>query len=329
MKKDAHTELETKLSELASGGVLTSHEKASVRNALIFHMHQTTIETPSVVSPYYTWFVRSPVVAAAMIVLFAGGGTVAAGTQADPGDFLYTFKIHVLEPTQASLIVSDAHRTAFEIERVDRRLHEYATIAQQDSTTEHEQLLAESLSESIARVTQTAESLATQDDTELAFSTNAELLAVLQAHAVVLDAVDPDVTVTEVEHVVEGGIAETENSDYLLRASLKSGGVTASQLERRSEVVRAARDFMIEQSENESLSSVDRVAVERALALVHEIIADAEMARAAGDLSSAYLLYIEADQRLTELETTVAADDSFGIGIHLTDAAPTSDVHEE
>jgi hypothetical protein len=89
--------------------------------------------SPDVVAPRRRW--RKAVVAVALTSVVAGGGAVAASTQALPGDMLYGLKRQV-EDVQLALAGSDLSRGREHLEQADARLSEVEALASSSSASE-------------------------------------------------------------------------------------------------------------------------------------------------------------------------------------------------
>ena len=83
-------------------------------------------------APFLTFFLR-PVPAVLLIMFFvvSGSGISFAAEGALPGDFLYPVKVAVNEEIRARLAFSDEAKTEWEAARVERRLEEAETLAEQ------------------------------------------------------------------------------------------------------------------------------------------------------------------------------------------------------
>lgn len=116
--------------------VMSSHEKASIKVALMSHAASTLKhETRAVRTSWMVWGFRGSVSLASLFIVFAG--TAYASQDSLPGETLYTMKVHVVEEMVAFTKITADERVAYDIRLMENRLHEIKEVAKQGVTTPH------------------------------------------------------------------------------------------------------------------------------------------------------------------------------------------------
>jgi hypothetical protein len=317
-----HDPIESSLERLPEVVSLRADEKAATRETLLSFMEQGRKSVPS---PYAWLFGPGVRVAATLllVVMIGGGGIASAAEGARPGDALYVVKLKVTEPARTALIFDTEKRTKFKVERADKRLKEFAVVAAADNPDpETTALIAESLSESISEVSEEVATLSATGQADEALTANADLQSLLEAHSEVLDAItgkNPSASedVATISASVDTGIAATENVERSLVEALEPTLTTDEPVAERAVEAEVSIAELLKQIEAESaaIDVADRENIASRLSEINEIVAEAWALREAGDRKGAYLLYTEANQRLSELKTRVEADRDLGIGI--------------
>lgn len=317
-----HDPIETSLERLSEAVSLRAEEKAAGRERLVAFMEQGRKPVPS---PYAWLFGPGVRVAAGMllVVVIGGGGIVSAAEGSRPGDTLYVVKLKVTEPARTALILDKEKRTKFKVERADKRLKEFAVAAAAENPDpETTALIAESLADSIKDVSDEVATLTATGDAGEALATNAGLQSLLEAHSDVLDAIEeknPSVSedVAAISVSVDSGIAATENVERSLVDALEPALTSDEPVAERAVEAEVSIAELLQQIETESaaIDVTDRENIAQRLGEINEIVAEAWELREAGDRKGAYLLYTEANQRLSELKTRVEADRDLGIGV--------------
>jgi len=317
-----HDPIETSLERLSEAVSLRAEEKAAGRERLVAFMEQGRKPVPS---PYAWLFGPGVRVAAGMllVVVIGGGGIVSAAEGSRPGDTLYVVKLKVTEPARTALILDKEKRTKFKVERADKRLKEFAVAAAAENPDpETTALIAESLADSIKDVSDEVATLTATGDAGEALATNAGLQSLLEAHSEVLDAIEeknPSASedVAAISVSVDSGIAATENVERSLVDALEPALTSDEPVAERAVEAEVSIAELLQQIETESaaIDVADRENIAQRLGEINEIVAEAWELREAGDRKGAYLLYTEANQRLSELKTRVEADRDLGIGV--------------
>lgn len=317
-----HDPIESSLERLPEVVSLRADEKAATRETLLSFMEQGRKSVPS---PYAWLFGPGVRVAATLllVVMIGGGGIASAAEGARPGDALYVVKLKVTEPARTALIFDTEKRTKFKVERADKRLKEFAVVAAADNPDpETTALIAESLSESISEVSEEVATLSATGQADEALTANADLQSLLEAHSEVLDAItekNPSASedVATISASVDTGIAATENVERSLVEALEPTLTTDEPVAERAVEAEVSIAELLKQIEAESaaIDVADRENIASRLSEINEVVAEAWALREAGDRKGAYLLYTEANQRLSELKTRVEADRDLGIGI--------------
>lgn len=317
-----HDPIETSLERLSEAVSLRAEEKAAGRERLVAFMEQGRKPVPS---PYAWLFGPGVRVAAGMllVVVIGGGGIVSAAEGSRPGDTLYVVKLKVTEPARTALILDKEKRTKFKVERADKRLKEFAVAAAAENPDpETTALIAESLADSIKDVSDEVATLTATGDAGEALATNAGLQSLLEAHSEVLDAIEeknPSASedVAAISVSVDSGIAATENVERSLVDALEPALTSDEPVAERAVEAEVSIAELLQQIETESaaIDVADRENIAQRLGEINEIVAEAWELREAGDRKGAYLIYTEANQRLSELKTRVEADRDLGIGV--------------
>lgn len=317
-----HDPIETSLERLSEAVSLRAEEKAAGRERLVAFMEQGRKPVPS---PYAWLFGPGVRVAAGMllVVVIGGGGIVSAAEGSRPGDTLYVVKLKVTEPARTALILDKEKRTKFKVERADKRLKEFAVAAAAENPDpETTALIAESLADSIKDVSDEVATLTATGDAGEALATNAGLQSLLEAHSDVLDAIEeknPSASedVAAISVSVDSGIAATENVERSLVDALEPTLTSDEPVAERAVEAEVSIAELLQQIETESaaIDVTDRENIAQRLGEINEIVAEAWELREAGDRKGAYLIYTEANQRLSELKTRVEADRDLGIGV--------------
>ncbi len=311
--------IESKLERLKGAVSLRADEKGAHRDAVLAFMAKNPLPKRSP----YRWLMASGTryASALMLLVFIGGGGIVSAEASRPGDALYIAKLKVTEPARSALTFDTEEKTAFEIERADKRLKEFAAYsAKQDADPETTALIAASLSESIQEVSEEVDTLTETGDAEGALKANADLQSVLAAHSIVLDTLqeeNPESSdeVAAIAASVDAGIAETENAENEITDQLATEPVDpAAVLEQADSVREALQEARAEYEAGAgSFDASDADVIAGDFAQILEILAEADASVAAGSSDDAILLYAEAGQRIQGLRTLVNADRALGI----------------
>ena len=317
-----HDSIESNLERLSETVSLRASEKDLHRQNLMAFMKENRKPVPS---PYAWLMGTSARYVAAFMLLFVvtGSGVVSAAGGAHPGDTLYIVKLKVTEPTRSALILDPEEKTQYALERADLRLKEFAiAAANEKADPKITALITESLSDSISEVSEDVGQLSASGDADQALSANADLQSLLAAHSLVLDTIEeqnPEArdALDDVNASVDAGIASTENAEQGIEAALEpSLGDEQTIVDQAGETeasLIALRDQIA--GEAASVSADDRETIDASLTDISGIIEDAKVAHGAGNRKAAFLLYTEADQRLSELKTLIEADRDLCIGV--------------
>lgn len=319
---DPHESIEPKLERLANAVSLRTREKDAARAHLQAFMAQGR---KPVLSPYARLFGPGVRVASAlMLFIFIGGtGIVSASGSAQPGSPLYVVKLKVAEPAQSAFILDPKEKTAFEVERTDRRLKELALVSRADTPDPAATaLIADSLAHSLSDIAEDVDDFAASGRADEALEANADLQSVLSAHQRVLARVEegnPELAgdFDAISDSVDAGLAATENAEQRIEDAVEGAGLDEDALSDQTADTEALRDAVGRSLEDATgtLDADDRTVISGGLADADSVIAEARAARDAGDRSGSYLLYTEANQALLELQTLIEADRALGIGI--------------
>lgn len=97
------------------------------KNAMLSSIYSESMisnwSTPSLLSPYFSFFKQKTFVALAAVVLLISG-TAHASAQSLPGDPLYGIKVNVLEPIRLTFRLSDRSKNEYKISLLKKRVDE-------------------------------------------------------------------------------------------------------------------------------------------------------------------------------------------------------------
>jgi len=319
---DTNELIESKLNRLAETVTLRTDEKDLHRENLRAFMDQGRVP---VRSPF-AWLGQPSLrylSAFTLLLVVSGTGAVSAAETSRPGDVLYGVKLRITEPARSALIFNKKEKTEFEVERIDRRLKEFSLVAAlENPDPETTALIKESLTKNINTITEDVGQLTALGESEDALSANTELKSVLSAHSLVLQKIterNPESTddVESIRTSVDSGIASSENAEQGIEDAIDSTGADDTSVEEQETETGISLSGVFSQllEEAESIDTTDRAEIEESLGEIQETIAEARAARDGGDRKEAYLLYLEAKEKLDELETLVEADRDLGIGV--------------
>lgn len=153
-----------------------------------------------------------PAVALAVLVLMisAGGVTLAAQSTL-PGDFLYSWKVGVVESIESAFVVGTQQRADFEVARTTKRLTEITELAVRKEIDAQTTAEARTRLEGQIQVAADQIAKAAVENKEKALATAVELNATLQAHKDVLNQLQPKVG-SDVQPQVQGVITTIEKT---------------------------------------------------------------------------------------------------------------------
>jgi hypothetical protein len=308
---------------------LSDAEKASGRAQLLSVLKAQPMRTP-VRSPFTTFFfspaLRYAVVLLAMIV--AGSGGIAyASTSAEPADALYAVKVKVTEPLQLAFTFDDGKRATREVALVNERLKEVAQ-ASVDTTLTASQiaLVTDSLSAQIDNAQDDITSLHENNQSGEALATVSDLAATLSAHAGILDKLqdtNPEVSASIAPVVAEisGELSETSTLVTTTQDAITTDDVATTTLsdptdQQADDIASSLEDVKRDVADTlATFDASDKQDIATSIFEIQALVTEAQTKDGAGDTKGAYLLYSEADQKLTSLILTIEADQSLNIDV--------------
>jgi len=118
-----------KLKHALSGIHLSKKEKAEGRHAFIKFMKKNSLPKEAGSGFFSSFYLRMrrPVLASAMafgLLIASTGGVAYASESSLPGDFLYSFKVDVVEEVQGALRFTPERKAEWDAERMQRRFKE-------------------------------------------------------------------------------------------------------------------------------------------------------------------------------------------------------------
>jgi hypothetical protein len=313
---------------------LSDTEMASGREELVAFMKERPLQAP----------VRSPLsailfapalryaVAVVLVTGMGGSGMAYAATDAKPSEPLYALRVKVTEPVHAALITDDRKHADFEVQLVNERLQEVAEASVNGTlTSKQASLITHSLADHINNAQEDIVSLSA-DQADDALETASDLSATLSVHAAILDKVQDanlsaNTALDSVTTVVAAELPETSGLVDSAQDAISTGaeGETLEQSADQQADDTEAALAQVKQDVADALASFDASDtsdVNASLAEIQAIVAQGKAEADTGDVKSAYLLYTQANQKLTALQLTLEADKSLQIDV--IDATTTS-----
>jgi hypothetical protein len=198
---------------------------AKKREAVFAHLQQymeqrpPAMTSPSTVSAILVRYYRtvfefrySYVMAGVLVAIFVGGTAVAAQDSL-PGDFLYQVKIHINEPLQGALALSDVAKARWEVQKTLRRLGEAESLAAEGRLDQgHLETIKENVDKSLDDFNAIVESSGASGPSQDLINARADLEASMSAHAGILSN-------------VENNLGGTGNGNSILNSSAKKDAV--------------------------------------------------------------------------------------------------------
>lgn len=314
--------IESTLTRLKDAVSLRTHEKEAGRAHLQAFMQKGR---KPVVSPYAKLFAPSLRFASAfmLFILIGGTGVVSASGKAQPGNPLYIVKLKVAEPTYSALIFNPEQKTAFEVERTDRRLKELALVARSENPDPKTMaLITNAFIQSINDITEDITGFTTTGNNNEALEANTDLQSVLVAHQRILAVIEEQNPLLSadfgaVSDSVDRSLAATENIEQDIENAVKNTGTDEPSLSKQEKKIEALRAELTNQLMRDALmlDARDQEIVAEALTEIDTVLQEAREARENEDRAESYLLYTEASRRLLEFQTLIEADRDLGIGI--------------
>ena len=167
---------------------------------------------------------RSMPAFAILLSLIIGTGTVAAAQTSVPGDVLYPVKIYVNESVKGAFQVGVQADTRWELEQIDARLEETATLRSRgELTQEHQAQIEEQIDTHIQAIESRSEDLEVKGETQAAKEIEGSLDAYLDANAQVFDELGLEINV---EGEMDGSFQEEESTQgRMMNPDLIEGNV--------------------------------------------------------------------------------------------------------
>ena len=122
----------------------------------------------------------------AAILLFVTGGVSLASQRSVPGEFLYSWKVGVVENVESAFVVGSQDRAEFEVGRTTKRLQEVTELSARKTSDPKVIAQARERLQSQITVASATIDVAASSDKEQALQTAVKLNATLEAHKTVL-----------------------------------------------------------------------------------------------------------------------------------------------
>lgn len=145
------------------------------------------------------------------LLLIITGGVSWASQGSIPGDFLYPWKIGVVESLESAFVVGAQSQAQFEVTKTTRRLQEVTDLAIRKETDTKVTSEAQTRLEVQVKVATDKIAIAASEDKGKALETALELNATLQAHKDVLNQLQPK-TSTDIQSNIQGTIDAIEKN---------------------------------------------------------------------------------------------------------------------
>ena len=146
-----------------------------------------------------------------LIFMVSAGGVTLAAQNSIPGDFLYSWKIGVVESIESVFVVGAQSQAQFEVAKTTRRLQEVTDLAIRKETNTKITSEAQSRLEIQVKAATDQISVVASEDKGKALETALELSATLQAHKDVLNQLQPK-TSSEVQSNIQGAISAIDQN---------------------------------------------------------------------------------------------------------------------
>jgi|GEM_PF-6036184 len=182
-----HEKFQQLIKRFSGQSVWDAESKQAVRTKLIQHMDAHPIKQRS----FWTRLLSNRALAvglAAIVLIVAGGGTVYACTDAQPGDALFGVRIHVAEPMVLAFTFDDEDKADIELAQTESRLVEWEQLqisGNTEAAEQHQKLFDEKL----ARLKDRIAKLESQgkNDKALEIAVRAEASISTHEHIVAID----------------------------------------------------------------------------------------------------------------------------------------------
>jgi|GEM_PF-1571874 len=315
--------IERLLEKSAQSLALSASEKTLAREELHAFLQKNPLPKNNKASvPGFIFALRSSV--AFILIVLVGGGVASAAEHALPGHALYPLKTKVTEPVRAMLSFDPQARSEFEIERVHRRLQEYAQLAAKHTEEDASEELARSLTAHVERAKEAIADLSADGEEPGALVAAHDLRVTLLAHAEVLETLDEQEQNTNIEsdsleRALEVAIVESEHIASSSEAVLSSA--SDEELAKAVQEQEADAYELVDTIANELTQASEAFDVQDAqetkeqLAQASVLIEAAKNAQASGEFAEALLLFSDAHEKLGELTIIIEADSELGIDV--------------
>ncbi len=323
MKNNIESQLENAQKRIALSDSEKDFHRSELQN-FIRAKRRLPVPSPfhAIASPF---FAMRYAVAALLLVVASGAGIASASEASLPGDPLYAVKVRITEPVRVALTLDPKAKASLEVSLVDARLKEVAQASVEGGFDT--QALADasaSLQNSINAAQANIAALQESNDDDTAYESASDLQATLSAHAKILQKVRSAVPAesADVGAIAMAVEAESDQTDALVAST--TDAIVGSDQDLLDESTDTQQDdtsdslAKIKADIADALGSFDtsdRADVAAALDQINAVIARAKTKDDAGDPKGAYLLYIDAGKKITELTTAIEADQALNIDV--------------
>lgn len=330
--------LESKLKTLGEKVILSQAERDFHKKELLKFMKKGAPEAEPVLSPFQFIFPRTKMLVAGFaFLLFFSTGLVSSAKSALPNQYLYVFRIKVVEPTQVFLAWGTKDRSATRIALIQDRLEDWSKVTLQDKVTpEAEALFSDAFSTNIKEVQDEIQKLAEEDSVSEALSTANDLQSVLAAHTVVLEKVqesgkeEPELAQMMLEVSSQNNLSSNlsegldttnkiiENLTEKLETSEDDSELEEALLGQKNEAAKSLEEVANLEAEvkiKKNLSPEDEKYVNEKTEEIKGILKDAEDKINSGNKTEALTIYNRADQKIGELKTLLQSKENLGIDV--------------
>lgn len=320
---------------------LTGSEKEFHKSQILRFMEKSGTATP-VASPFQFHF--SPhakiLTTGFALFLFLTTGLVSSAKSSLPNEYLYVFRIKVVEPLQVFLARGIKEKNDTRIALIGDRLEDFSKVSLRTKLNPEEKArFAEYFSITIKEVQEEITRQATEEDVSEALSAANDLQSVLSAHSVVMDKLRETENADEEKMKLQDTVVATSqlsdlssNIDEGMDKTREIIGDLTSQLQnfeeaeklqaaldkQRGELIQSlakVEDTAEEALKKDGLDAEDQAFITAKLSEIENLLKEGEEKSESGSKKAALNVYNEADQKIGELKTLLSSDKELGIDV--------------
>jgi len=327
---------ESQFKKLAESTKLSENEQAYHKSKLLKLIDNSKPKTSGVPSPFLFMFPKTKAAMAGFaFLLFFTTGLVSSAKSALPNQYLYVFRIKVIEPTQVFMARGIKEKNDTRIALIKDRLEDFSKVSLKEKfSPEAEASFASSFSMEIKEVQEEITKQAEIEDVSEALSTANDLQSVLSAHSLVINKVldaEPQENKMELSAMM---IVNSSNLSANIDESLDNtkkiiDGLTvklqsteeASALEealgkQKLELAQSYEEIKtITQSQQEELRGGDETYIGAHLEEIDGLLKESEETASQGNNKETLNIYNAVDQKIGELRNLIESKKELGVDI--------------